>query len=270
VNTPAASYRPKDPSSTAVVDREFYRRTVAAERRKRDEFTIAPRSARAWRVQAGQIFRITTIDGPQVGDLNLWNPHDPSERLWSSRTRQLQAAHVTTFDRLWSTLPSLRPMVTLVADTVPRPGRTGRVHDLLGTRCDPYVTKLLSGVDYDLHCQSTLTRAIAEFGLTEDDVHDPLNMFQVTGIGPDDTYYFTTSPARQGDHVEFFAEIDLLVGLSSCPGGDLSLPMWGPDGRSEVPCRPLGVQVWDLAPGTLDGWTSPAPVAYTHKPSVTP
>lgn len=272
MSTPAASYRPKDPASAAFADQTFYREIANASREKRDEFTIPPRTGRAWPVKAAQIFRITTVTGPQVGDLNLWSLHDPGERLWSSRTRQLEAAHVTTYNRLWSTLPSLRPMVTLIADTVPRPGpgQAGRVHDLLGTRCDPYVTKLLSGVEYDRHCQSNLTRAIAPYGLTEADVHDPLNMFQVTGLTADDEYYFTTSPARAGDHLEFFAEIDLLVAVSNCPGGDLSLPMWGPDGRSEVPCRPLGIEVWDVEPGVLGAWEQPRPVAYTHKRTVSP
>jgi uncharacterized protein YcgI (DUF1989 family) len=270
MTAPTASYRPKDPGSAAFADRDLYRKIVTAPREKRDEFIIAPRSGRAWPVRAGQIFRVTTIEGPQVGDLNLWHRHDPRERLWSSRTRQLQAAHVTTFDRLWSTLPSLRPMATIIADTVPRPdpAQGGRVHDLLGTRCDPYVTKLLAGVDYDLHCQSNLARAIAEYGLTEADVHDPLNMFQVTGLTTDDEYYFTASPARSGDYLEFFAEIDLLVGVGNCPGGDLSLPMWGPDGRSDVPCRPLGIDIWEPDRDAFASWREPRPVAYEHKGTV--
>jgi uncharacterized protein len=74
---------------------------------------------------------------------------------------------------------------------------------------------------------------------------------------------FTTSPARAGDYLEFFAEIDLLVGVSNCPGGDLSQPMWGPDGQSEVPCRPLRINVWDPAPESLAGWSAAIPVAYS-------
>ena len=57
----------------------------------------------------------------------------------------------------------------------------GRVHDLLGTRCDPYVRKLLTDQDFDYHCHSNLTRAVLPFGLTEFDVHDVLNVFQCTG-----------------------------------------------------------------------------------------
>src|ERR1044071_5719717 len=122
-----ASYRPKD-DSTLHVDKELYRRIAESSRQQLAEFDLPPRTGRAWHVDAGQIFRITTIEGPQVADLNLWSADNPREHLWSSRTRQLQAAHVTTFDRLWSTLPALRPMVTIIEDTVPRPpGDTGRV-----------------------------------------------------------------------------------------------------------------------------------------------
>jgi uncharacterized protein YcgI (DUF1989 family) len=39
------------------------------------EITVAPREARAFEVPAGQFFRIMSVEGPQVGDLNLWNAH---------------------------------------------------------------------------------------------------------------------------------------------------------------------------------------------------
>ena len=93
-------------------------------------------------------------------------------------------------------------MVTFIADTVGygRDEDDAGCHDLLGTRCDPYVNQLLSGAAYDFHCHSNLTRAVAQFGLTEFDVHDVINLFQVTGLMPDDKRYFMkTCPARPGD-----------------------------------------------------------------------
>ena len=41
------------------------------------------------------------------------------------------------------------------------------------------------------------------------------------------------SPAKKGDFFEFFAEIDLLCAISTCPGGDLSIPLWGPGRRAD-------------------------------------
>ena len=47
--------------------------------------SVAPdgRSQRwTFEVPAGHFFRIVSIEGPQVGDLNLWNAHDLSERFF--------------------------------------------------------------------------------------------------------------------------------------------------------------------------------------------
>ncbi len=161
-NYPAAYQVGK--GSVLNVDRDFYRTLVAdPTQRKLVESHVVPiRSGFAWKVPAGHVFRIVTLEGPQVADFNMWNLHNPRERMWASRTRQLQQAHVSTHDRLWSTLPYLRPMATITDDTLAGYGIDsdgGRVHDLLGTRCDPYVNKLLSGEDFHFHCHSNLTRA---------------------------------------------------------------------------------------------------------------
>src|SRR6201995_2134010 len=186
--------------------------------------------------------------------------------MWASRSRQLKAAHVSTFDRLWSNLPYLRPLVTITDDSLAGYGVDeggGRVHDLLGTRCDPYVNRLLTGEGFNFHCHSNLVRAVMPHGLTEFDVHDVLNVFQVTGLNSDDQYFMRASPAKPGDYLEFFAEIDLLCALSACPGGDLSVPLWGPDARDPLEvCRPLGVEVYSVDQRLLQGWKSPEVAAY--------
>lgn len=133
-----------------------------------ESFIVPIRSGIAWKVPVGHIVRISTPEGPQVGDLNIWNADNPRERFWAARTRQLQQSHVSVGDRLWSTLPFMRPMCTIIADTLEDYGVDkwgGRCHDLLGTRCDPYVNKMLTGDDYDFHCHSNLTRAILPYGL---------------------------------------------------------------------------------------------------------
>lgn len=257
-----AAYQASE-GSPLRVDRAFYGRIAEATDRRAlvESFVVPIREGRAWEVPAGHVVRLLTVEGPQVGDLNLWNRHNPRERFWAARTRQLQAAHVTAFDRLWSTLPYLRPMATITADTLAGYGQDeygGRVHDLLGTRCDPYVNRLLTGEDFDHHCHSNLVRAVAPHGLTEFDVHDVLNVFQVTGLNDEDRYFMRDCPARPGDHLELFAEIDLLCALSTCPGGDLSVPLWGPEARDPLEvCRPIGVEVYRLDPDLLAGWSEP-------------
>ncbi len=236
---------------------------------KQGEAIAAPRDARCITVKAGQVLRISSVDGPQVGDLNLWNAEDLSERFFSGKTRALHGTHVTTGDRLWSSLPTLRPMATVIDDTLDWYGIDafgGAVHDVIGTRCDPYTGALLAGGNYHYCCHSNLTRALADHtGMSlaeaEPHVHDVLNVFMCTGFTRDTGQYFMkASPVRPGDHLDLFAEIDLIAALSACPGGDC-----GSEHSSDTaPCFPLKMEVFDCA--ATAGHTPPPVNSYdrTH------
>ncbi len=231
------------------------------------EVIVPPRDARCFRVPAGHFFRIHSIQGAQVGDLNLWSAADLSERFYSGKTRALHGTHLSTGDRLWSSLPYLRPMATITHDTLDWYGFDafgGSVHDVIGTRCDPYTHRLLSGGTYHHCCHSNLTRALAaETGLAlaeaEAHVHDVLNVFMCTGFTRDTGQYFMkASPVRPGDFLEFFAEIDLLGALSACPGGDCSA-----EHSSDVAvCYPLRIEILRPTDGGLAGWVPPEPNGY--------
>ena len=232
---------------------------------KTGEVVVPPREAATFRVPAGGAFRIRSVEGPQVGDLNLWNAGDLSERFFSGKTRALHGAHVTDGDRLWSGFPYLRPMATIIEDTLGWYGIDefgSGVHDVIGTRCDPYTGRLLSGGNYHHCCHSNLTRALAdELGVgldrAEGHVHDVLNVFMCTGFTRETGQYFMkASPVRPGDHLTFFAEIDLLGALSACPGGDCSAG----HSSDEAACYPLLVEVFEGAPP--EGWSVPEINAY--------
>jgi uncharacterized protein len=51
---------------------------------------VPPRDAKAFEVAAGHFFRIVSVEGPQVGDLNLWNAHDLTERFYSGKTPAME------------------------------------------------------------------------------------------------------------------------------------------------------------------------------------
>ena len=221
-----------------------------------------PRDAASFRVDAGQFFRIMSVDGPQVGDLNLWNAHDLSERFYSGKTRALHGTHVTEGERLWSSFPYLRPMATITKDTLGWYGMDafgGSVHDVIGTRCDPYTGNLLSGSQYHHCCHSNLTRALADatdlsLAEAETHIHDVLNVFMCTGFTRDTGQYFMkASPVRPGDYIEFFAEIDLLGALSACPGGDCSAE----HSSNAAACFPLVVEIYQPRSDRLAGWEPP-------------
>ena len=260
----AATWRAVEPVTVYAVDRlppfdrTFYE-TVRGGMTLVDTLTVPPRDGRAFEVPVGHLFRIVNTEGPQVGDLNLWNADDLSERFYSGKTRALHATHVSTGDRLWSSFPHLRPMATITHDTLDWYGFDeygAGVHDVIGTRCDPYTNRLLTGSDYHHCCHSNLVRALAAarslpLAEAEAHVHDVMNVFMCTGYTRGTHRYFMkASPARPGDFIEFFAELDLLAALSACPGGDCGASHSSDSAR----CHPLRVEIFRPREEALTGW----------------
>ncbi|MBV04057.1 MAG: hypothetical protein CML45_06650 [Rhodobacteraceae bacterium] len=228
--------------------------------KKTNSMVVSPRSAGCLDVKAGQFFRVKSLEGSQVGDLNLWNRHNLAETFYSGKTRALHGTHVSTKDRLWSSLPAMRPMATITHDTLDWYGFDsfgGSVHDIIGTRCDPYTNNLISGGDhYHFCCHSNLTRALAhhcdlDIPSAESYIHDVLNVFMCTGFTRDTGQYFMKeSPVKPGDYLEFFAEIDLIVGLSACPGGNCA----SSHSSDKADCHPLEIEVFSTNLDKLNGW----------------
>lgn len=228
---------------------------------------VPPREGATWTVPAGHFFRIICSEGAQVGDLNLFNARNHNERFYSGKTRALNGTHVGLGDQLFSNFPYLRPIATITHDTLDWYGFDafgGSVHDVIGTRCDPYTHNLLShGGQYHHCCHSNLTRAFAGATgrtLTEAEpfIHDVLNVFMCTGFTRDTGQYFMkASPVRPGDYLEFFAEIDLLGAMSACPGGDCS----SEHSSDKVQCHPMVVEIY--RPRQLpQGWSAPEANGY--------
>jgi len=228
--------------------------------KKIDEVLVPPRDAKTFKVKSGNFFRIESVQGPQVGDLNIFQADNLDEKFYSGKTRALYGTHISVGDKMFSSFPYLRSLATVTWDTLDWYGYDkdgGSVHDVIGTRCDPYTSKLISGNDYHYCCHSNLTRAlIKEKGLNKNDaekiVHDVLNVFMLTGFTNDTKQYFMkSSPVRPGDFLEFFAETDLLGVLSACPGGDC-----GSEHSSDVAkCYPLKVSIWNVDKKFLEGIT---------------
>ena len=234
------------------------------ERKKIDlinEIIIPPRDARCFTVKAGQFFRIECFEGSQVGDLNLFNADNLNEKFYSGKTRALYGTHLSVGDRMYSNFPYLRSMATISWDSLDWYGFDNdgaSVHDVIGTRCDPYTLKLLSGDDYHYCCHSNLLRAlIKEKGIdmnkAENLIHDVLNVFMCTGFTNDTKQYFMkASPSRKGDYLEFYAETNILGILSACPGGDCSES----HSSDQAKCFPLKVSIWQNKSGNKKQFSS--------------
>ena len=214
-----------------------------------DEIIIPPRDAKCFEVKKDNFFRIESIDGPQVGDLNLFNANNLDDKFYSGKTRALHGTHLSTGDKLWSSFPYLRPLASITYDTLDWYGWDndgGSVHDVIGTRCDPYTAKLLTNNNYHYCCHSNLIRALIDhknlsLKKAEELIHDVLNVFMCTGFTKNTHEYFMkASPVRPGDYLEFFAHEDLLGVLSACPGGDCS----SQHSSNIAKCFSLKITIW--------------------------
>ena len=234
-----------------VISSKEWQKYVSArsELQLQKKILIQPRTANHFIVNAGEFFRICVSHGSQVGDLNLFNLHNLNEKFFSGKTRALYGTHLSTKDRLWSNLPYFRPMATITHDTLDWYGYDkdgASVHDVIGTRCDPYTNKLLNKKSYHNCCHSNLLRSFVNFsGINNKQahnyIHDVLNVFMCTGFTNDTKQYFMkASPARKGDYLEFRADIDLLGILSVCPGGNCA----NAHSSDKAQCYPLTVEIY--------------------------
>jgi len=234
-------------TNTYEENERFYHRIAqdASIRQLRRELVIPKETGKAFLLKRGQILRVIDIEGPQVADFNAFNREDPREMFWSGRTRLLQKAHLTVGHQLWSTPPKMRPMFTIIEDTVehlPLPHGAAS-HDLIYSRCNERLFEVVNGEKGRPNCQDNMAGAVREFGLTPDFIHDAFNIFMTTGIDDEDRLFFLEPDAKKGDHLDLYAEMDAIVAVSACPGG-----CSGPQNK------PVGIQIYDVSP-----ITSPAP-----------
>ncbi|XP_039294744.1 uncharacterized protein C11D3.03c [Nilaparvata lugens] len=244
-------YEPKicyEQPAAARVDKSLYddKRFRALTGENILSLIVERRTARTWEMNEGDLCRIKIIEGPQVVDLNFWCKHQPKkERFYSGKTRQLHSSHLKVYDRLWSNLPYLRPMATMVADSINYgiDSDGASLHDVIGTRCDDFTYKLITGKERRQSCHSQLVDAVRKIGLDEEDVHDVWNVFMCTGFTRETNQYFVKpTPVKKGDYIEIIADMDLICALSSCPQGAVSKPV-GEDVPDEE-CFPIGVEVY--------------------------
>ena len=238
------------------LDKDFYERIKASKPQFKlaNTLVIPPFEGRGFIVKKGQSFRIIEEEGVQIGDLIVWSATNPKEYLSATRTWTLEGWVINVFTRLWSELPSLRPMATCIDDTVVSQD-AGFYHHWIGTHCATEWTEMRVGLPGLNSCHINFLQAIEPFGLKEEDIHDNLNLFQKMTLEPESGKIMATrSDSKAGDHIEFYAEMDLLAAVTVCPNGDnaryYSLP-----GKDVV--YPLRIEVYDTGfqPKEFPSWT---------------
>lgn len=189
---------------------------------------VGKNSGVAFEVRKRQRVRIA---GRSIVDFVAFNLTDLTERFDQARTKTNQVKiFISTGDVLFSKRNN--PMMTIVEDTFTE----GR-HDLQKGMCSRKRFEMVAqgqskrlfaeGVDINpktaeeipTHgCWENLSGAVKPWDIAPDDVPSPLNIFQCMRIDPDNgIMYDTMIRPKDEAHVDFRAEMDLLVAASACP-----------------------------------------------------
>ncbi len=168
--------------------------------------------------------RVIDIEGKQVGDLVFFVADDSRERFSQANTRKLEnTIYLRQGSRLWST--KCRPIATIARDSVER-------HDILSSACSPYDYPIRFGVHDHRSCLKNLTDALEVFGIGEELIPDPMNVFMHQELSGDGGFTVAEPLSKAGDAIEFELHCDVIFAISACP-------------QDQNPCN--GWKITDLA-----------------------
>lgn len=175
--------------------------------------TIPPRSGVAFELREGESLRVIDPQGEQVADLVAFNRHDTGEAISSGRSIDYASRiYLSTGDPIYSNRSSV--MLRIGEDTVGR-------HDFLLSPCSAEMFRILYGDDKPHRgCFGNLAAALAPYGVQPDAIPTAFNVFMNVPVDPA-TGAITVEPplSRAGDYTVFEAQMDLLIGLTSCSAG---------------------------------------------------
>ncbi|MFN3736481.1 DUF1989 domain-containing protein [Hydrogenophaga sp.] len=173
-------------------------------------YEVPARQGRAVRVAKGQTIRIVNTHGTQVCDMWAFNANSMNEfmsmehlRAWVDRINPLPGDAMVTNHR--------RAILTFKSDT------SVGVHDTLIAPCDIYRYRTLGVEGYHDSCADNLRLAVKAIGLRTREVPGSLNLWMNIPFNPQGQIEWKPTVSQAGDYVEFVAEMDCIVVMSSCP-----------------------------------------------------
>lgn len=195
------------------------------------ELIIPKCEGRAFEVMRGQLFRVIEVEGKQVGDMTLLNLRDFREKFSSQVTVAANNMSFKKATKLYSGPPDFNLMLSVVDDKIGD-------HWVHG-RCTRLYYKILLGQEKHRNCQDNITEALRPYGLTEYDVpFGTFNIFMNVDMDQDGHYSFNNPPVTEkGDYIEFLAEMDVLVAISSCPEFETVMNDFAP--------KPLKIEIFE-------------------------
>ena len=217
------------------------------------EILVPPNYARAFHVNSGQTLRIIAIEGPQTGNVAVFNAHNHRDVYDPYISYELNCIQGTGNSSRIRYLHSRPPGLNLMFEVTDDP--VARHWIMAGARCNQRTYEIRTGIKEKLrNCQDSLAEAIADYGMTSEDVPDILHLWMNVDYTPDGNFDVLPCRARKGDYIDFLAHMDCLVALSSCAGGQvipqLNFDPTTPEGKARRadlagPNKPLKAEIWE-------------------------
>lgn len=164
-------------------------------------------------VHAGDILRITDLEGNQAADTFFFDARDLTERYDAQTTiREQGGIYLTTGSALKSNRGNT--MLRITADTCGR-------HDTLGGACAAESNMVRYALEkrFMHNCRDTflLQMALSGLPLTKRDLGHNINFFMNVPVTPEGGLRFEDGISAPGKYVEMVAERDVWCLVSNCP-----------------------------------------------------
>lgn len=174
---------------------------------------IPPQSGAAFLLKKNQRLTVIDIEGEQVSDFICYNLHDKLEYLSSGRTIDYaETIYLTKGHKFYSNRSNV--MFTMIEDTVGK-------HDFLLTPCSAEMFRIIYGhAEPHRGCFGNLREALQEYGILPDNIPTCFNIFMNVPVDGTTGKVSVLPPiSKAGDHVILEANMDLIVGMTSCSAG---------------------------------------------------
>ncbi|CAB1079296.1 hypothetical protein D1AOALGA4SA_7010 [Olavius algarvensis Delta 1 endosymbiont] len=232
------------------------------------EFIMEPYIGHGFELEKGQVVHYELIDGPQILDTVYLVKSRPSEE-WADTypTSQYGALTYREGMHFYSNHPYMRPLLTLIKDTVDYENLKAKYGDLAehnfvypGGRCQVAMHEQAYGEPNLYNCDWGLLEGIAKVAGVEvarqTKIPNTFMHFQPLAYDKQPTNYSLFSAKdvfKRGDHVQLLVHDDLYVSVSLCPLGD----QHDMSSKETLTTFPVKVKIFEGADGPLE--TAPDP-----------
>ncbi|MBJ7471764.1 MAG: DUF1989 domain-containing protein [Solirubrobacteraceae bacterium] len=166
------------------------------------------------RVEAGEVLRITDLEGNQAADTVFFCAENPGAVRYShtATVADQRNPYLTTGSRIMAT--EGEPFATITADTCGN-------HDTLGGACarESNVVRYGEHTRYQHACRDTFVRSLVESGLPlgKRDITANINFFMNVPLDSEGGLDFADGLSRPGGYFELTFHRPTLVLISNCP-----------------------------------------------------